>query len=213
MDDQTLPPKGGWVMLKKELPTEIQPPLLSIWYAMPDRLFPKDWHLGGLDQFTNLSDQDLVPLWRYRYGNRNLLPSEMERAQELDKEGVELDQRVQIYTPWGQVCLEPYEWTPVRDITPYFEEVGKGMILHEYGETQKTSSRMEEQIFYMQTRGLDRVSAYRLLLGQVRKPNTVWLETHPDLVAYFFGPRPKRKHTLKTPMKVEIRVDSGNELT
>jgi hypothetical protein len=38
----------------------------------------------------------------------------------------------------------------------------------------------------MQTRGLDRVHALRLLLGEVKKPNVVWLEIEQHLINYFF---------------------------
>jgi hypothetical protein len=113
-----------------------------------------------------------------------MLTDELEFAKKHEE--IQLEQRVKITTPWGDVCVEPYEWSPVKNVELYFDMIGDGVILHEFGGTAKTSSKMEEQIFYMQTRGLDRAGALRLLLGDVKKPNVVWLEMEQELVDYFF---------------------------
>src|SRR5438309_270100 len=130
MKDTTLPPKGGWIMLTSELPTVIQPPVLSMWYAIPERVFPEGSFEKNrwLDEFHYMKSRDLALIWRYRAGNRNLTSDELEFCKEHER--VRLEQRVKITTPWGDVCVEPYEWSPIPNIGVYFEMVGSGVIMH-----------------------------------------------------------------------------------
>jgi hypothetical protein len=216
MSDKTIPMRGGWVMITRKLPPmqpDIQVPLLSMFYAMPDRLFPQGWHTagwGGLTEGSEVSGSDLSILYKWRNGSKALLPQDVETAEKLDRKGIELDQRVRIMAPAGEVSIEPYEWVPIPDISKYFDAVGNGIILHEYAVQAKQTSRMEDQIFYMQTRGLSRHEAMTLLLGEVRKPNVVWMQAEDAYVDFFFGKR-ERKRTVSDPMELEIVDDRDQD--
>lgn len=208
MTDQTLPMKGGWVMVKRLLPTQIQVPLLSVFYAMPDKLFVKGYFevpAWSLDH-GHLKSPDLVALYKWRNGARSLMAEEVERAKKLDAKGVEIEQRVRILAPDGEVWVEPYEWTPIPDISKYFGAIGKGMTLHEYGQTVKISGRMEEQVFYMQQRGIPRARCLEMLLGEVKKQDSVWLETDQELIDFFFRPRDRKRTTTE---RMQVHVQSA----
>lgn len=99
-------------------------------------------------------------------------------------EDIELEMRVRILTPDGEICLEPYEYSIISDIQPYLEEIGDGMIMHELGGV-KNAKKLKDQMFYVQSRGIPKVEAFKMLLGQIDRWNVFWLETHPDIVAYF----------------------------
>lgn len=186
MSDHTLPIGGGWIMVTRRLPTAIQVPLLSIFYAMPDRVFPAGWHTtwppGELDD-TGFSSEQLSLLWRYRAKGR-LRADEREQAKAMDATGVSLDQRVRILAPDGEVWIEPYEWTPIQSLEPYVGVIdGEHVKLHDYG--VKPSGAMADQIFYLRSRGIPRAQAYELLVGEVRKHNVFWLELHPAYASFF----------------------------
>lgn len=215
--DHTLPLSGGWVMINRELPTEVKPPLLSIFYALPDRLFPKGWHLMGAPPWSHrhMTQSLLTLLWRHRNGGR-LLPHERKEVTQLeavlDEEGeggLELDQRVRILTPDGDVCVEPYEWTPIPDVSVYFGMVdGDHVKLHMLGGV-KAAGNLADQIFYMCSRGLSLVECYQFIFGEIKKPNICWFEIHQGYAEFFFGKR-QRKRTICEPMQVDVVADKGS---
>lgn len=204
MTDHTLPLKGGWIMIKRKLPTTIQVPLLSIFYAIPDRLFPMGWHTAAGPIIAKEDEAHLALLWRYRHSRQKMLGPEQEQAKKLDDKGIRLDQRVRIIAPDGEVWIEPYEWLAIPDIQVYLDMVdGDHVKLHTL--TTKTDGKLSDQVHYLRSRGIPKIEAYSLLFGTVSRRDVFWIEVHPGY-ASFFGldePRP-RKRTLLTPMKVEI---------
>lgn len=189
MTDQTLPLSGGWVMITRPLPTQVKPPVLSIFYALPDRLFPKDWHSMRFPAWAydeaprNPSQTVMTLLWRSRNGGR-LLPHERREIERL--EGFELDQRVRIQTDDGDVWVEPYEWSLIPNIETYFEMVDGEQIKLHLQPGAKFSGVLADQLFYMQTRGLTRLDCFRLMFGEIKRPGICWFEIH-DAYAKFFG--------------------------
>jgi hypothetical protein len=194
--DQTIPLSGGWILIRRVPGTQIKIKPLSLFYAMPGKVFVKGTHHIGswLQPGFNYPEAALLSLYRLRRGSSALMESEIEAARalerryadETDGEELKLDQRVRIETPDGTLYIEPHEWTPIADIDPYMEAVGDGYILHEYGVTAKITSRVEEQLFYMQSRGLPKADAMRLLAGSAKNPNLVWLEAEQEIIDHFF---------------------------
>lgn len=195
MTDQTLPLSGSWVLITRSPNTAFTVKPLSLFYAMPDKVFVAgSFHIGArLAYGQHYKDNDLLALYRLRRNSSALLPPEIEAAKKieadyLEVEGyeLELEQRVRIDAPGGTLWIEPYEYRIIDDITPYMDAIGEGYILHEYGDTQKVSSKIEEQIFYMQTRGLSKSSALALIAGTIKQTKTFWLEAEQELIDYFY---------------------------
>lgn len=208
MADHVLPIGGGWIIVKRRLPTQVQVPLLSIFYALPDRVFPAGWHTDRYGDLpgSRYSSESLSLLWRHRHKGR-IRPDERERAKAMEDEPerIDLDQRVRILAPDGEVCVEPYEWERIPDLSPYLSAVdGEHVKLHDYG--IKPSGTMADQLFYLRTRGIARADALELLFGEVRKPNVFWLELHPAYAEFFALDRPRERKRSRglPPMRVKI---------
>lgn len=192
MSDLTIPLKGGWVLVTKMPPTRTRPRLFGLYYAKPERVFERGESWIGNVVRRRLDKKLLLALYRERQ-NAQLSEDEQStldrgrmdlRLDEEDLDDIELELRVRILTEDGEVCLEPHEYSIVQDIQPYLDEIGQGMILHELGGV-KNAKKLKEQLFYVMSRGIPKVEAYRMLLGQIDRWNVFWLETHPDVVAYF----------------------------
>lgn len=195
MTDHTIPLSGSWVLITKKPPTQISVKPLSLFYAMPDKVFVE----GSFQMSARFSygqhykANDLLALYRLRCNSSALLPPEIEAAKAieadyLEQEGfeLELEQRVRIETPDGLLCIEPYEYSIIPDIGPYMDAIGDGYILREYGQTARVSSKIEEQLFYMQSRGLTKASALALIAGVTKSAKMMWLEPEQELVDYFY---------------------------
>lgn len=187
MWDKTLPIGGGWIIVTRQPPTEIKPPLLSMFYAMPDRVFAQGTHTArfGADAWgSQHSPVELSLLWRSRRGSR-LSGSEKDAAEKLEAEGFALDQRVHIITDEGDCWLEPYEWSPCGSVEPFLAFAGTEHVkLHMLGGAE-IDGKMKDMVFYMQSRGIKRVDALQLLLGKIRKPNICWLQLHEAYAEIF----------------------------
>jgi hypothetical protein len=97
---------------------------------------------------------------------------------------IELEMRVRIVTPDGEVCLEPHEFSIVTDIQPYMDELGNGYEMRELGGI-KNAKKLHEQLFYVMSRGIPKTEAYSMLLGTVDRPNVFWLQPHSELQSMF----------------------------
>lgn len=186
-------------MLIKNLPTAIKPPLLSIWYALPDKVF--DFGSNRVSYFTmrgalppnDTTRRALQTLWRVR---RKAKPKDdLEQAswdndlEYLRKYGPlrhrYLEQRVKILTPDGTVAVNPDEYTIIKDINDYMELVdGERIKLVELGGV-KSSSKLADQLFYCQQRGIPKADALRMLMGEVKKPNVAYIHIHEGYADYF----------------------------
>ena len=199
MSDKTLPIGGAWVMLVKPLPTAIKPPILSIWYALPDKVF--DFGANHVSYFnlpnslppTDAARRALQTLWRVR---RKAKPKDdLEQASwdndiaYLEKFGPLrhrfLEQRVKILTPEGTVAVNPDEYNIIQDITDYMELVdGEHIKLVELGGV-KSSSKLADQLFYCRQRGIPKADALKMLMGEVKKPNVAYIHIHEGYAEYF----------------------------
>lgn len=97
---------------------------------------------------------------------------------------IDLEMRVRILTPQGEVCIEPYEYSILKDIEPYIECIGQEYQMRELGGFDK-AKKLKEQLFYVMSRAIPKIEAYKMLLGQIDRPNVFWLEPHPEVQAYF----------------------------
>lgn len=195
MADHTLPLSGGWILVTRAPPTVIRVKPLSVFYAMPDKVFVRDSFTDPWVPGRHLSRSQLMSVYRVRNNSKTVMPHEREEVKALEREfkftnefSLQLEQRVRIETPDGTLCLEPYEWNSLEDISPYLDSVGEGYTLREYGETTRVSSQIESQIFYMQSRGLPKSSALSMIArgSGGKSSKLMWLEPDQELVDYFF---------------------------
>ena len=190
--DTVLPPRGGWIMVKRRPPAELhQVPIFSIFYALPVRVFAWGSHSARFVWGSHLPAHDLWLLYRDRHTQSRLSDSERSRVEQIEKSsqeatgfGLNLEMRVQIAAPAGDLILEPYEWTPCSDVAPFIDAIGREVTLHEYG-SAKPDRRLRDQMFYLRSRGISRFDATTLLFGEVRKPNVFWLELAPEITRVF----------------------------
>ena len=190
MSDHTLPITGGWIMVRKVPPVPIKVPLLSIFYAMPDRLFPQGWHYGHPDRIVlgrygkAANQEQLTALWRKRQRAKYDMDQKW-AVEALEEDDFELDQRVKIMHDDGSLCLEPPEWTPVSNVDGLFDCIGDGLILHQLPGMNR--GNVPDQVFYLQARGIAKQEAFRLLLGEVKRPNVCWLEPEAGVAEALLG--------------------------
>jgi hypothetical protein len=204
--------KGGWVMCTMVPPTQIKPAYLGVYYARPEKVFEQGAFTNLLH--SAYSDSQLRVIYKHRQ-RAKLSVSEQEELQRIgktkrlkrsmadvplwhDTDEVEppeeidlpdlsdlvLEMRVRILTPDGEVCLEPHEYSIIDDLQPYLDEIGEGYFMRELGGI-KSAKKLQEQLFYVMQRGIPRTTAYKLVLGEIERPNVFWLEPHPGLQAYF----------------------------
>jgi len=197
MYDKTLPIKGGWVLVIQKVPTEIDVPVLSIWYAMPKIIFDKQSQFPNYPRPTGDDiDMALKTLWRRRCGAKIDDDDSSRMARVFQKyygydadefaEDVDLVMKVEILTPEGNVCLMPHEYNIVSNIDDYFDMIDDHHVqLKELGGV-KAAKKIKEMIFYCQTRGISRVDALKLCAGEIRKQNILYLQLH-EVYGEFFG--------------------------
>lgn len=88
-----------------------------------------------------------------------------------------------IATPGGDLHLWPHEYVVVPDITPYIGE--DGVTMHELGGSPIFDAHGEDQLFYLQSRGITRHDAALLLLNDLPDQNFVYFTFDPEIVDAF----------------------------
>jgi hypothetical protein len=83
--------------------------------------------------------------------------------------------KVRIQTPGGDLWLYPHEYTVVNDITQYLGMEPDIEMLSLGGEAVLD----EEQLFYLQARGISRTEATKLLLNDIKSQSFAWFNVHP----------------------------------
>lgn len=182
-------------MLVREVPCEIRPPLLSIWYALPHSImFAEAQYPPGFDMPSEArARKHLDTLWRVRQGGKveDMDVSEMKKFFDANFyendvwEEVELASRVKIVTPEGTLVLLPHEYNIVSDIDQYLAMVdGHHVTLEELGGI-KAAKKLKEMVHYCQSRGISRLEAMKMCAGQVKRQNVYYLKMHEAYAEYF----------------------------
>jgi hypothetical protein len=82
-----------------------------------------------------------------------------------------------IQTPQGEVHIWPHEYTVVKDISPYLDMTEEeGVYIHFMHETGGFDA---DKLLYIQSRGIPRGTAQRLLLPELKDPHFCYFTFHP----------------------------------
>lgn len=103
----------------------------------------------------------------------------IERVENTDEEGFRPDgtYKVKCQSPWGEVCLWPYEYATVTvpNLMDYWQ-AGE-MIFHPLNIDQ---ARLNDVTFYARSRGIGLAEAAVMALGSLDEP-VGWFEPHSEL--------------------------------
>ena len=117
------------------------------------------------------------------------LPASINRYKELTP------QKAEIQTPNGSVCIFPHEYRIV-DIASYLVFTEKeGFYINYMTESAKIN---ETWLFYLQSRGIGRAEATRMLLPEIKDPYYCYFTFHEEYHKYFEG--------VGMPLKVRDRM-------
>lgn len=136
------------------------------------------WIRVLIEPLTELQERFQVPLqsmWRARR-------HEVEAG---ERWGLRPQQAV-IVTPGGELHLWPYEYGIVSDITQYVG-MEPDVTMHTLGGDPLFSDDMEEQLFYLQSRGISRREAAMLLLNDINAQGFCYFTLDPEYAEYFRG--------------------------
>lgn len=137
-----IPKAGAWIMIKRPIPVDIPIDPMSFYYALPtDKLFwaaelegywIPEWdetisrmmHLTECRKFDDFKElmYDCLrsPNAHDRHSAHKL--EEMQKGIDAGLVGEDdLQQQVRIVTPFGQVSIQPHEYTIVKDMGEYVE--------------------------------------------------------------------------------------------
>ncbi len=90
-----------------------------------------------------------------------------------------------IKTPEGDLRLFPWEYNKI-DIKEYLKILdGKHLRIEFMAKDVTLEKSLEEKVFYLQTRGIDRLNAYIMILGDFKDPNLCHLEFHEEYIKMF----------------------------
>lgn len=96
-----------------------------------------------------------------------------------------------ILTPYGELRLEPWEYNKIElekyldflNVRP--ENSEPDMNIRFLTEDPKLSKKMADMVFYMQSRGISRGTAYLMLIKEIRDQNFCYFEMHDVYVKMF----------------------------
>lgn len=197
---ETVKNNGFWIMVTKVPNTLIKPRALSLYFAVTERIFPYGYfgRFSGFDEnhqnykrilrgSVSIGEQDFLMMYKnWLLGVLDKLPDlYIDRFKKLKNMDFEIEERVRITTEDGEVCLEPHEYSIIKDINEYIEYVdGEHLTLSFLGGDQSNES-FNEKMFYLQSRGIDKITSYGLLIGDIEAPNVICLHWHKEYLRMF----------------------------
>jgi hypothetical protein len=206
-----IPKSGAWVMIKDPPTVEYPIDPLSIFYALPtDKIY---WHGEEQVGWMNFDKDDSSPYWMMQdiglkgsagfqtfksvvlnhfKGKTTDLGADAKKSLKkwekmgwIDENSVQ--QQVKIKTVFGDVCIQPWEYTVVKDIAQYIEPVGHGeAVMRFLTQEKQLSGKIADQVFYLRSRGISFSDAVQLCISNVKTQNLFYLEMHPQLQNTFY---------------------------
>jgi hypothetical protein len=208
-----IPKTGAWVMIRQTIPVEYPIDPMSLYFAVPNgKLFWKNEnHMSFMDQICSRDSDDPQELmrqlnmrWRdfdefkmmiwafYRMKNAEAEydRKHLEQLEEWDRIGYigedVIEQQVKIKTPFGDVAIQPHEYTVVKELQGYIEPVKDGHAFMRFMSNQKQlTGKIADQVFYLRQRGIPFAEAIQLCIQNVKTQNLFYIEMHPEYQKMF----------------------------
>lgn len=109
-----------------------------------------------------------------------------------------------ITTKQGDVLLYPHEYNVVDDIYKYYESFGDGVNIVWLNDKAGKDVADPDKLFYIRQRGIGIKEAYKMILGDIKDPNLLYLECDDELLEHFNKQVPPKQETeLKTESQTE----------
>lgn len=90
--------------------------------------------------------------------------------------------RIKIVTPRGSLGLLSSEYEIVRDLSAYLPFIGGEIAIRFFGNTPALPA---DSLFYLRSRGIGKMEAITMLLGDLKCPGFCWLEVREDIARAF----------------------------
>lgn len=189
-----IPKKGAWILIIKTVPVkDIFAPLYSIWYALPTGEFS----IGDEDRpHPEIEYENIFPFRSMRElrhyvkaykKDKNLVSGEERKTVEHVLDKYSINQQVKILTPFGTVKLQHNEYK-VIDFNKYLSSIENGSFQVKFLNTSKGfKTKVRDQIFYIQSRGISLSIALGMVSGLVRSQNTYYMLAHPEYQRMFLS--------------------------
>lgn len=210
-----LPKKGGWVFVPRPVGVEIPVHAYTAYYALPtNKLIFKDeeslstgyrydFRVYSEHPYTNKGMSELLRL----FGNWDMVKMGLinykrnphyeytdDQKEYLDnyprslENDFPVEQFVKVTVETGQVVIRPEEYNILSEggLKEHYRSVGEGQaFIHYLSDKKGISKKVNEQMFYLRSRGIDQATALEWLLGQINSPNAFFIYYHPAVVEYF----------------------------
>lgn len=201
-----IPKSGAWIMIRKVIPVGIPIDPLSLWFAKPSRkvFLNGDNGLGrpfvmsefhyAMEALGVRDNWELFKTSMFEYihwGKVGSFDSKSFKAAIAECDGgvesLDFEQQVSIKTVFGDVCINPDEYSICRDdMTDYFEAIKDGHAFIRYMTKSTTmTGKIRDQIFYLRSRGISYADALLLVWGNIKSQTLFWIEFHPAYVDQF----------------------------
>jgi hypothetical protein len=204
-----IPKSGAWIMIRQTIPVEYPIDPFSFFYAIPTGQYYWKGESGmGWPRIDYGDDNPIQLMHSLRMNDfdyfKDMVYTCIRRRKGEDVEsqkyintingwfedGIieedDLEQQVKIKTAFGDVCIQPHEYSVVKDMEPYMEAVkdGEGFIRY-LSNSVALKGKIADQIFYLRTRGISYSDAMKMVVKNISSPNLFYLERHPELQGSF----------------------------
>lgn len=200
-----IPKTGTWIMIRQIIPVEYPIDPMSLYFAVPSgKLFwrgenencfeenPREL-MASLKMRWYKFDEFKEMIWafyRMKKKESEYDKKHLEQLEEWDDQGIIseniLEQQIKIKTMFGDVCIQPHEYTVVRQISQYIESVkDEHAFIRFISNNKQLTSKLADQVFYLRSRGIGFAEAIQLCIQNVKSQNLFYIEMHPEYQKIF----------------------------
>jgi len=190
--ESLIPQKGSWILIRQLIPVEIPIDPLSIYYATPTGTNFIDYedHSGSyevdlehkLERISMDTGHARDIIFRYYAGKK----VKEKHALELQNNPIHIEQQVSILTKWGEVSIQPHEYTKLKDVGKYLDAVNIGhATVHYLTNKGGLKGKIRDQVFYMQSRGVSYGDALQMVAGNITTKHLLYITMHEEYQRMF----------------------------
>lgn len=100
--------------------------------------------------------------------------------------------RCRIVTPRGDLGIYPREYVLIREPQKYYEFLGDGMEMKFFG-NQNENGIPADKLFYLRSRGISKLDAIKLLIGEIKAHGLCWIESSEEVQRTFCRELPPKE--------------------